>query len=129
MQRLLIRYPLLKVQLQAAYALTLEPGPDEARSWNRESLPGFEQPVDTHQRRGRGRGARVGRGGLGRGGRDLPVPEERQRGPWTQTKGSKEALDVIKRMREGERDDDEAEGLREFITLCQIKFGVKSEGG
>jgi hypothetical protein len=32
-------------------------------------------------------------------------------------------------MREGERDDDEAEGLREFITLCQIKFGVKSEGG
>ena len=32
----------MKVQLQAIYGLTLEPGPDEARSWNRQPLNGYK---------------------------------------------------------------------------------------
>ena len=39
-QRMLTRYPFLKAQLQVAYALTLEPGPEEQRSWNRQPLLG-----------------------------------------------------------------------------------------
>ncbi|KAI7580827.1 hypothetical protein KC346_g18837, partial [Hortaea werneckii] len=36
---LLHRYPRLRIQLQALYALTLEPGPEDARNWAREALP------------------------------------------------------------------------------------------
>ncbi|KAK3721711.1 hypothetical protein LTR37_002876 [Vermiconidia calcicola] len=121
--RLLSRYPSLKVQLQMVYGLTLEPGPDEARSWNRGPLPGFAQQ---HMRggargRARGRGQRGGRAGRG-GGYESFDPEERQRGPWTQEKGDKEGLGVIKKMRES-GDEEDGEGLREFIELCGIKFG------
>ncbi|KAK3684501.1 hypothetical protein LTR37_020213 [Vermiconidia calcicola] len=118
--RLLSRYPSLKVQLQMVYGLTLEPGPDEARSWNRGPLPGFAQQQQSMRGGARGRGRGLGRGGRG-GGYESFDPEERQRGPWTQEKGDKEALGVIKKMREG--DEEAGEGLREFIELCGIKFG------
>lgn len=129
-QRLLSRFPLLKAQLQVTYALTLEPGPEDSRSWNRGTLPGFEQPSRGHQGRGRGRGFRGGRWGTARGGRDVAIPNERQHGNWTQAKGDKEALDVMKKMRESSGDDGEAgEVMREFVQLCQIKFAPSGEQG
>ncbi|TKA32923.1 hypothetical protein B0A50_01149 [Salinomyces thailandicus] len=45
LKRLLSRYPLLRLQLQATYALTLEPSPDEARSWSWQPLPGEAVPT------------------------------------------------------------------------------------
>ena len=131
LQRLVSRYPSLKVQLQTVYGLTLEPGPDEARTWNRQPLPGSSQPVHDARRRGRGRGDRGHRGGRGAKGGWNDVPEERQRGPWTQEKGDKEALGVIKKMREGSigEGDDASEGMREFVELCMIKFGKDQENG
>ncbi len=122
-QRLLTRYPALRVQLQTIYALTLEPAPEDARSWNRTPLPGFDPPAHASRGRGRGRGFRGGRGGFGRGGKDVSIPQGRQHGRWTQAKGDQEALDVIKRLRRAEDESEEAEGLREFVALCQIKFG------
>lgn len=129
-QRLLSRYPILKVQLQAIYGLTLEPGPDEARTWNRQRLPGFDPPrlySRGGRSRGRGRGRGDGRGG-GRGGRFDPGPDEGEReyGAWTQAKGDKEALKVMKKLRGDDQQlTDLNEGMREFVELCQIRFGDK----
>lgn len=50
--------------------------------------------------------------------------ENRQHGPWTQEKGDKEALAVMKKMRSGAEEDVRAEGMREFIQLCHMKFGT-----
>lgn len=126
-QRLLTRYPLLKIQLQAIYGLTLEPGPNEARSWNRQPLPGF-QPASFQHRGGRGRGR--GRGDFGRGGAKGgrfgtdSSRDEREHGAWTQAKGDKEALKVMKKMRgEGDEVANVNEGMREFVELCRIRFG------
>ncbi|KAK5119281.1 hypothetical protein LTR85_007637 [Meristemomyces frigidus] len=124
-KRLLARYPLLKLQLQRIYGLTLEPGPDETRSWNRQPLYG-QQRTDAPNFRGRGRGRGRGfdtgvRGGRGRGG--FQANEDRQHGPWTQEKGDKEGLAVIKKMRQGDEEDEKAEGMREFVELCLMKFG------
>ena len=128
-QCLMVRYQLLDVQLQGIYGLTLEPGPDEARTWNRQPLPGSQDANSPVRVRGRdrSRGDRVRRGHRGgrgaRGGLDS-VLDERQRGPWTQDKGDKEALAVIKKMREGrEGEDDAAEGMREFVELCRLRYG------
>ena len=56
------------------------------------------------------------------------MPDERQRGPWTQDKGDKEALAVIKKMREGrEGEDDAAEGMREFVELCRLRYGGEGQ--
>jgi len=127
--RLLVRYPLLRHQLQVMYGLTLEPGPDEARTWSKKPLFGF-QSYPSNESRGRGRG-HVGRSarsrGRGRGGRS--VQEERPHGPWTQEKGDKEALLIMKKMQEGLENDELSEGLREFVTLCQIKHGSDRAGG
>ncbi|KAK5136829.1 hypothetical protein LTR08_001751 [Meristemomyces frigidus] len=127
LKRLLSRYPLLKIQLQAVYGHTLEPGPDDARSWNREPMYGDGRP-DTNSFRGRGRGRgrgkgfdRGGRGGRGRGG--FHTDDDRQHGAWTREKGDKEALAVVKKMRQGGEDDAKAEGMREFLELCLMKFG------
>ena len=37
--------------------------------------------------------------------------------------GDKEALVVMKRMREGRLEDERAEGLREFVRLVGLRFG------
>ncbi len=130
LERLLSRYPLLKVQLQGIYGLTLEPGPDEARSWNRQPLPGAVTSYHSSRGargRGRGRGNFSNRGGYP--GKTFPE-QEREHGPWTQAKGDKEALSVIKNMRkDGSEKDDLCEGMREFIELCQIKFGGNLAAG
>lgn len=134
-QRLLTRYPLLKVQLQAVYGLTLEPGPDDARTWNRQRLPGFDPPqFQSRGSRGRGRGR--GRGSSGRGGargggfgKD-EGRDEREYGAWTQAKGDKEALEVMKKMRgEDEQLDDLHEGMTEFVELCRIRLGEEESVG
>jgi zinc finger HIT domain-containing protein 3 len=131
------RYPMLKAQLQIAYAHTLDPGPNDKFSWHRQPLLGslYPDPAHTHHRgRGRGRGGRGGRSQRGArgswGGRaELNDPsEERQRGPWTQEKGDKESLLAIKKMKMGDERDEKAEGMREFVELCQIKFGPGREG-
>lgn len=50
--------------------------------------------------------------------------EEREHGAWTQAKGDKEALTVMKKMRgEDSEADDMNEGMREFVQLCQMRFG------
>ncbi|KAF2768190.1 hypothetical protein EJ03DRAFT_274785 [Teratosphaeria nubilosa] len=132
-QRLLKRYPLLKTQLGAIYGLTLEPGPDEHRSWNRQPL--FADPSSRGHpfRGGRGRGGIRGRAmkGMGtpkRGPYQVNV-EDRPRGPWTEEKGEKEALGLVKSMRKGSEDDERAEGMREFIALCALRFGPEGQGG
>nr|POE46991.1 hypothetical protein CFP56_00323 [Quercus suber] len=120
-KRLLSRYPLLIVQLQMIYGLTLDPGPEDARTWNRQRIYGDPAP-EYFRGRGRGRGRGFGaRGGRGRGGHD--EHSDRPRGLWTPEKGEKDGLTVIKRMREGPVDDERAEGLREFGELCRMRFG------
>ncbi|RMY69461.1 hypothetical protein D0862_14867, partial [Hortaea werneckii] len=154
-QALLHRYPRLRIQLQALYALTLEPGPEEARSWSREPLPGDSVPTATGsgsgwkaRGRGGGRGRRGGRGSGTGGDRSAEGAGGRQHGVWTVEKGEKEALGVMRKMRTssgnqqqhhhhaktssggGGRSDDKAEGLREFIELCMLRFGkAEREGG
>ena len=32
-------------------------------------------------------------------------------------------MTVVKKMRQGDEDDARAEGMREFVELCLIKFG------
>jgi hypothetical protein len=43
---------------------------------------------------------------------------------WTRDKGDKEALLVMKKMRNGKADDDRAEGVREFVRLVDMRFGT-----
>lgn len=120
------RYPSLKTQLGTIYGLTLEPGPEDARSWNRQPLPGYvPPPVSSYRGRGRGRsrGGRDARGGRADGG---DWRDEREKGLWTREKGDKEALHVMKTFRGGrdaDQGDDSAEGMREFIALCRLRFG------
>lgn len=118
------------MQLQTIYGLTLEPGPDETRTWNRQPLPGLPRPTPPFRGDARGRGRGRGDRGFktGRGGFESTALEERQHGPWTQQKGDKEAMDVMKRIRESGGGEDEAsEGMREFVELCQIRFGESSQ--
>lgn len=74
--RLLSRYPNLRIQLQSVYGLTLEPTPQEQRSFSS---------------RGRGRGR--GRGGF------------LHQSHWSQAKGDKEATESFRNMRNAEGDD------------------------
>ncbi|KAK3675076.1 hypothetical protein LTR78_005010 [Recurvomyces mirabilis] len=128
-KRLMQRYPMLQAQLQVAYGLTLEPSPEDKFSWSRGPLLGALDPSRGRSTRGRGNDRRGGRGGRGsrggRGGRhDVEeASEERQRGAWTQDKGDKEALLAIKKMKTGGERDEKAEGMREFVELCQMRFG------
>lgn len=123
-QRLLSRFPNLKYQLQLAYGVTLEPGPDEEFTWGRRDWLDDERNAVRGGFRGRGRGRGRGARARGRGGRFIPeLPhDDRQRGPWTQEKGDKQALNLVHRMRIGS-EDELVEGMSEFIELCQIKFG------
>lgn len=105
--------------------MTLEPGPDDARTWNRQPLPGFMPPPAPPNRergRGRGRGTANSRGNR----HDTDYWRiDRERGPWTSEKGDKEALSVMQKMHNGIGDGgDAAEGMREFIALCRIKFAL-----
>ena len=75
--RLLSRYPNLRIQLQSVYGLTLEPPPQEQRSFS--------------SFRGRGRGR--GRGGF------------HQQSHWSQAKGDKEATESFRNMRSVDGDD------------------------
>lgn len=137
--RLLERYPLLKVQLQTVYGLTLEPGPEEARTWNKYPLPSLPGYVSPNHRgsssRGRARGGRGDRGGRHRGGwnsYEASQAEEREYGRWTSEKGDREAVKMIGKMQEGSgnwrREDEPAEGMREFVELVRMRFGVKEAG-
>ncbi|KAK5116374.1 hypothetical protein LTR62_007921 [Meristemomyces frigidus] len=133
-KQLLERYPGLKSQLQVAYGLTLEPAPEDKWNWSRGPLLGALQPRQEYSRgrAGRGRGSdRRGSRGMrgGRGGRYEPELEnaDRQRGPWTQDKGDKEALLAIKKFRTDRVRVEMADGMREFIELCQMRFGEGCE--
>ncbi|KAM3418556.1 hypothetical protein BST61_g4533 [Cercospora zeina] len=127
-KRLLTRYPHLRYQIQLVYGVTIEPGPEDAYTWGKQKW--FDDGSNPQRSKGfRGRGGR-GRGGFRGGfqsGRDntmdeLPV-EERQHGPWTQTKADKQGLDLIKKLREVNHIE-LSEGMREFTKLCVIRFGV-----
>ncbi|RMY47766.1 hypothetical protein D0863_15559 [Hortaea werneckii] len=138
---LLHRYPRLKIQIQALYALTLEPGPEDARTWSREPLPGDSIRTPGPGFNTRGRGGRGGRrGGRGRGGSgvggDTTALEGRQHGAWTVEKGEKEALGTMRKMRrrgtgnqglQTSSGSDKAEGLQEFVELCMLRFGPESQ--
>lgn len=75
--RLLSRYPNLRIQLQSVYGLTLEPPPQEQRSFS------------SYRGRGRGRG----RGGFN------------QQSHWSQAKGDKEATESFRNMRNVDGDE------------------------
>lgn len=121
-QRLLTRFPLLKVQLQLIYGLTLEPGPEDARTWNRGPLFGEQSSTQRGRNRGRGRG-RAGQGSRMGEKRYAGREEERPRGPWTQEKGEGEAIRLVGKMRAGPGEDELAEGMREFVELCVMRYG------
>ncbi|CAK4030557.1 Hypothetical predicted protein [Lecanosticta acicola] len=126
-QQLLKRFPNLKHQLQLACGLTLEPGPDDSTRWNKQNW----YPDDHGNTRGglqdRGHGRGRGRGGGSGGGRggllftEVP-PEERLRLPWNREKGDKQATEIIGSMRKS-ANEEHAEGMGEFVQLCQMKFG------
>jgi hypothetical protein len=48
--------------------------------------------------------------------------DEMQYGPWSQEKGDKEGTDIIKKMRNA-TDNVHADGIEEFLQLCQMRFG------
>lgn len=129
-KRLLSRYPKLKYELQLVFGVTLEPGPDDAYTWNKQKW--FDDGRDA-QRGGRGayRGAQRGRGrGRARGGfHDTNVipPEDRIRGPWTQTKGDQQGLDLIKKMKHASNGE-LSEGMLEFVKLCTLRFHDQAFG-
>ena len=136
--RLLERYPLLKLQLQTVYGLTLEPGPEDARTWNKyplPSLPGYAPPNHRGSTsRGRARGGRGDRGGRNRGGwnaHEASQSQDREHGRWTSEKGDREAVNMITKMKDGNgdwrREDEPAEGMREFVELVRMRFGVKED--
>lgn len=122
----------MKAQLQLVYGVTLEPGPTDARSWSRQDwyagpAAGEQSSFSGPRGRGRGRGRSFGRGRGGasyRTGRPYgeKAPEDVQHGPWTQEKGDKEGLDTIHKMRESSQAL-HAEGISEFVQLCQLKYG------
>ncbi|KAF2720643.1 hypothetical protein K431DRAFT_205900, partial [Polychaeton citri CBS 116435] len=133
LSRLLRRYPQLKAQLGAVYAMTLEPGVEDMRGWNR-----VPKEFTANSIGGSGGGGRRGRGRGGRGrgmGRmverrrwfDAEKEDDRQMGVWTKEKGDKEGLGILRRGRaggNGRTDEEErAEGFREFVELCQLRFG------
>lgn len=131
-QRLLLRYPSLKTELQGLFALTLDPGPEESRSWNKIWLPLLDRPAAPHTRamraRGRatrGRGSSHQRGGLGH---SYEPPEGREHGQWSKEKGDREALFVMKKV---QTDIDAlalSEGLQEFVELANLRFGMPHDG-
>ena len=45
---------------------------------------------------------------------------------WTREKGDKEALSVMKKMKNGTADDERAEGVREFVRLVAMRFGSEA---
>ena len=79
--------------------------------------------MPSNRSRGRGRGRGYRDFGGGRGGSEA-WREERENGAWSREKGDTEALLAMKKMKTGAGDDDEnAEGMREFVELCRIRFG------
>lgn len=74
----------------------------------------------------RGRGAR-GRGrGRGRGGRGGWHGEDREE-RWTPKKGDKDAMAVLKEIRDGETQDDEKEAMAQFVGLVDELFAQKDK--
>ena len=69
--------------------------------------------------RGRGRG----RGRGGRGGWNGEEREER----WTPKKGDKDAMAVLKGIREGENNQSEKDAIAEFVGLVEELFGQKDK--
>ncbi|KAF7190201.1 hypothetical protein HII31_08532 [Pseudocercospora fuligena] len=114
---LMQRYPKLYYELSAVFALTLEPGPDDQRTWRDSGL--FSEP---HEQRSSFRGGRGGRSGNRRGHHQQAEHDEKLRGPWTREKGDRQAQDAMHRLRHVD-DEEISEGMVEFIKLCGIKFG------
>ncbi|KAI5369892.1 Putative Zinc finger HIT domain-containing protein [Septoria linicola] len=127
LKRLIARYPDLKHEIQLVYGLTMEPGPEEAYTWGNQKW--FDdnhasqraRASQNRGNRGRGRASGGGRGGRGRLPDELPF-DERQRGPWTQSKGDKQGLEIMGKLR-ATHHLELSEGMREFIKLCSMKFG------
>jgi hypothetical protein len=74
----------------------------------------------------RGRGTR-GRGrGRGRGGRGGWNGEDREE-RWTPKKGDKDAMAVLKGIRDTEGDENEKEAMAQFVGLVDELFGQKDK--
>ncbi|EME88071.1 uncharacterized protein MYCFIDRAFT_18109, partial [Pseudocercospora fijiensis CIRAD86] len=117
---LMQRYPKLHHELSAVFAMTLEPGPEDQRTWRESGL--FSEHRDD-RRSSFFRGGRGGRS-RNRGAHHHQQGEhdEKLRGPWTREKGDRQAQDVMHRLRNVD-DEEVSEGMVEFIKLCGIKFG------
>ncbi|EUC34766.1 hypothetical protein COCVIDRAFT_91707 [Bipolaris victoriae FI3] len=111
-QDLLKANPILLSTLQRVYAKTIQPDPEDER--RRRML---------ERNMSRGRGSR-GRGrGRGRGGRHWEEREER----WTPKKGDKDAMAVLKSIRDGEDNQEEKEAMAQFVELVDELFGKKDK--
>ena len=124
LKRLLSRFPHLRHELQLVYGVTIEPGPDEAHTWARQKWlddgsAQKQQSRSTRSRGGRGRGRGGFRGGYQAD--ELPFGE-RQHGPWTQSKGDKQGLDLIRKLQDVSHPE-LSEGMLEFVRLCALRFG------
>lgn len=120
-QNLTSRYPMLRYQLQAAYAMTVEPGPEDTRGWTRHPYNLSPAQGGAALNRGSTRGRGRGRGNFG--GAHVASDDDRQHGAWSREKGDKEALNVIKKARKVQDETELAEGMREFVELCRMRFG------
>lgn len=104
---LLKTYPTLLSTLQRVYAATIEPDPDDQARRRRVNTGGF-----------RGRGSRS----RGRGGRFGGFNEESE-GRWTQKKGDAVGMRELKKIRDGEIDDNSKEVMAAFMMFVEETVG------
>jgi len=79
--------------------------------------------------RGRGtRGRGRGRGG-GRGGRGGWNGHEEREERWTQKKGDKDAMGVLKELRSAQARGEEKDGMVQFVGLVEELFGQREKEG
>lgn len=116
---LLKTYPSLLPALQRVYAKTIEPDPeDQPRSYAGNFRGG------NYRGRGRGRGDR----GRGRGDRFRNDDTPRR---WTEKKGDADAMRMLKKTREQDKNDEEKEAMAAFVSLIEEVSGegTNPEGG
>ncbi|RMZ74299.1 HIT finger domain [Pyrenophora seminiperda CCB06] len=118
-QTLLKTHPALLPSLQRVYAKTIQPNPEDERRRRMLERSAF---------RGRGtRGRRRGRGG-GRGGRGGWNGHEEREERWTQKKGDKDAMGVLKEIRSAQTREGDKDAMAQFVGLVDELFGQREKG-
>ena len=105
LQRLFLKYPLLRAQIKLVYKAALEPSRELSQE-NCEHHQQFKGRNDSDRHRGRGRV---------RGGGRAKLQNERINSPWTQERGMKHAVRLLKDITG--RNDKVGTGMEEFSKL------------